>query len=108
MLKGKKKSEQMSSLVKKWRASGLSKQAFCTKAGINVHTFGYWIEKERGELSSKGFIEVITVPATKVKEQGEVMESGGLIEMSFPQGAILRMNSSMSPSDLKIVKTLLY
>ena len=108
MVKGKKKSDQMSSLVKKWRASGLSKQAFCTKEGINVHTFGYWIDKERGELPSKGFIEVITGAATKVIEQGDVMERAGLIEISFPQGAILRMNSSMSQSDLKIVKTLLY
>jgi hypothetical protein len=108
MVKEKKKSEQMSSLVKKWRASGLSKQSFCRKEGINVHTFGYWIDKERVELPSKGFIEVITGTAIKVKEQGEVMESGGLIEISFPQGAILRLNSSLSESDLKIVKTLLY
>ena len=73
-----------------------------------MHTFGYWIDKERGQLPSRGFIEVIAGPTTKVIDKGDLMERAGLIEISFPQGAILRINSSMSQADLKLLKTLLY
>ena len=106
----------MSSLIKKWRRSGLSKRVFCSKEQISLHTFNYWIDKERGVLPSSGFIEVTASCSSQESSKDKEIPNAkvvlrdreGLLEISFPQGAILRLSHSMNQADLQLVKTLLY
>jgi hypothetical protein len=90
------KSEQMSALIKLWRDSGMTKKLFCETQSVNIHTFTYWIDKERDIESSGSFMEI--------KPQW----SGKYIEFLFPKGAVLRMDCEVSMAELSLLKTLLY
>ena len=96
MANDKSKSAQMSALISSWRNSGVSKKAFCASSNINIHTFTYWLAKERGASHGSGFLEL-----------GVVCDSDPL-ELHFPQGAFLRLGGCMSSEQLLIVKSLLY
>lgn len=90
------KSAQMSSLISAWRSSGVSKKDFCASSNINLHTFTYWLAKERVAAVSGGFIELSgTSPIFP-------------LDLHFPGGAFVRLSGSLSPEQLSIVKSLLY
>jgi hypothetical protein len=91
-----KKSEQMSDLIKKWRASGATKKAFCATEKVNIHTFTYWIEKERVLTEPTGFVAVLSESRPSY------------VELLFPQGAVMRLGSDISTAQLSLLKTLLY
>jgi hypothetical protein len=90
------KSEQMSDLIKTWRASGATKKAFCATQNVNIHTFTYWIEKERVGREPTGFVEVLSD------------SSPSYVELLFPQGAVMRLGSDISTAQVSLLKTLLY
>jgi hypothetical protein len=90
------KSAQMYDLIKLWRSSGMTKKAFCESHNVNIHTFTYWIEKERYLEPSGSFVEV----AARHPES--------YVEFLFPQGAVLRVGSDISISQMSLLKTLLY
>jgi hypothetical protein len=90
------KSEQMSDLIKQWRASGSTKQSFCAMQNVNIHTFTYWLGKEGQETAPKGFVEVLS-------------DSRPIyVEFIFPQGAVMRLGSDISSAHVSLLKTLLY
>ena len=37
--------KQMTEFISQWRASGLTKAAFCRKQQISIHQFNYWLKK---------------------------------------------------------------
>jgi hypothetical protein len=39
------KTDAMFSLVQQWKASGQTKQTFCSQHAISHHTFSYWVAK---------------------------------------------------------------
>ena len=90
------KSEQMSELIKKWRACGATKKAFCARENVNIHTFTYWIDKERVVTEPTGFVAVL--PAS----------NPSYVELLFPQGAVIRLGSDISRAQVSLLKTLLY
>jgi hypothetical protein len=90
------KAAQMSALITAWRSSGVSKKDFCISSNLNLHTFNYWLDKERVTSVSGAFIEL-----------------GGVstifpLDLHFPQGAVLRLGGTLSEEQLFVVKSLLY
>lgn len=96
MANDRSKAAQMSALITAWRSSGVSKKDFCASSNINLHTFTYWLAKERVSPLHVGFIEL-----------GEPSTLFGL-DLHFPQGALLRLSGSLSSAELLVVKSLLY
>jgi hypothetical protein len=90
------KAEQMSALINLWRESGLTKKSFCASQNINLHTLTYWIDKERQGSDCGGFVEVVTE------------SSPSYVEFLFPQGAVMRLGTSVSSAHISLLKTLLY
>lgn len=86
----------MTALINLWRASGTTKKSFCETHKLNIHTFTYWIEKERSLDSGGSFIEI------------KPQSSGGYVEFVFPQGAVMRLVSEVSMAQISFLKTLLY
>lgn len=50
----------MLALVQTWRASGLSKKAFCARHHIKSGTFSYWVAKEKSLRDTPGFVRLDT------------------------------------------------
>lgn len=96
MAKEGNKSAEMSDLIKLWRTSGVSKKQFCIDHQINIHTFTYWIGKEGVLESPVGFMEINS------------QKSSSYVELYFPQGAVLRLSSEVSMTQISLIKTLLY
>lgn len=90
------KAAQMSALITAWRSSGVSKKDFCLSSKLNIHTFNYWLDKERVSPLSGGFIKLGGAPTIFP------------LELHFPQGAVLRLVGSLSEEQLFVVKSLLY
>ena len=90
------KAAQMSALITAWRSSGVSKKDFCASSNINIHTFTYWLDKERIPPVVGGFLDL-----------GVVGDSVPL-DLHFPQGAVLRLSGSLCGEQLLVVKSLLY
>ena len=90
------KAAQMSALITAWRSSGVSKKDFCASSNINIHTFTYWLDKERGVSVHPGFVELSSVASISP------------LDLHFPQGALLRLGGCLSPEQLFVVKSLLY
>jgi transposase-like protein len=65
-------------IISEYRESGLSQQEFCTREGLNLSTFKYWLQ-DRGEGSSFSKLSVSTPPAECS------------IELSMPNGIVLRI-----------------
>lgn len=75
--------ERMARLLREQAASGLSKQAFCAREGINPARFYYWqrrLREEAAEQTSEAGFHAITLnrPAT--------------VEVRLPGGTRLRLN----------------
>ena len=90
------KAAQMTALITAWRSSGVSKKDFCLSSNVNIHTFNYWLDKERIAPVSGGFIELSGVSDSYA------------LELHFPQGAFVRLTDSLSAAQLLVVKSLLY
>lgn len=89
--------------VEVWENSGLSKKAYCKQIGVREDSFSYWYKqylKEGLELSQKssnlseGFIRL-----PQLESQADLSH-----EVSFPNGIVLRINSELSLSLLKMLK----
>jgi hypothetical protein len=90
------KAAHMSALITAWRSSGVSKKDFCASSNINIHTFTYWLDKERMPPIVEGFIEL------------GVASNSLPLDLHFPQGAVLRLSGSLCREQLLVVKSLLY
>ena len=76
--------------VTRWRASGLSRAAYCREHGLAYHNFLSWTKQSavptRAEPS--GFIEVLR-PAVSTAEHAS------LATLTLPSGIILRVAAGM-------------
>ena len=81
--------------ITQWRASGLSRAAYCRQHGIVYHTTRSWnkpTEEGSRQTEPQGFIEVLR-PTTTITES----TSPGHATIAFPRGAVLRIPVGADP-----------
>lgn len=79
------KKDRMVQVLDRWRWSGLSKRKFCESEGLSLQVLVYWIAKLKPEsIGQTGFVSL----------ERSISSKG--IEISFPSGAILRMEGEVS------------
>jgi len=61
--------------VRSWRASGLSRAAYCRKHELKYGTFMSWFKLEQETVEEGKFVALSSVPATE-----------GLVEVHFSNG----------------------
>jgi len=50
----KERRDYMSTLVRQWRESGLTRNEFCQQHGVTLSKFGYWIARFKEDQSDGG------------------------------------------------------
>lgn len=86
------------SLIERWQASGMTREAFCRSVGVAVSSFDYWRRKvatltekdddRRSEVRRAEWIEVVSDGATNRRDLSTdiEVEIGGEILVRFPTG----------------------
>ena len=79
-------------LIETWELSNQSRSAFCELQGVNIHTFGYWLQKYRKEngLPSKGELGKNFI-SLQVRD---TLDAG--VELSYPNGVRLNFRGAVS------------
>jgi len=82
--------------ITRWRASGLSRAAYCRQHGLVYHTTRFWNRSsdapEVSRPSASGFIEVLR-PAAVLTPSSEVSAA----VVSWPTGATLHIPTGIDP-----------
>jgi len=90
----KTKSQTMFALVDQWKASGVTKKAFCAEQAINIHTFSYWVTKRRrADHPSGGFAAVDTSGAWL----------SDTVTITYPNGVVVSC-----PANLPLISQLIH
>jgi hypothetical protein len=55
-------------IVRQFRASGLTRKAFCEKNGIGLSTLGFWLQKERANKRPAMGAPIVPVGSVKGSE----------------------------------------
>ncbi|PLX11869.1 MAG: IS66 family insertion sequence hypothetical protein [Marinilabiliales bacterium] len=97
MAKSRNSKEKMYKLIQEWESSGLSQEKFIQIKGIAKSTFGYWRRKYNKEKRSAAFIPV-KVTETRARKSVQPREN---IELSYPNGVVLRCSDQIELSRLK-------
>lgn len=72
--------------VARWRASGLSRAAYCAREGLSVSAFGYWVSKaNRGAQMPTPLTLVAARPQWLATSAQSQMNAGGLT-LRTPEG----------------------
>ena len=71
----KHKAAQWFSHVELWRASGLTRTAYCQQHGLTVHALGYWITRHRTQATAAGDNSLTLIPAKVIAPQGDKLPS---------------------------------
>lgn len=87
----------MYALIEKSNQSNVSKKQFCQQEGIPLSVFYYWQKKykQASQAPDKGFLPV---------EISSKPQAQGSIEITFPNGVILRLEGG---SDLEMIRSLI-
>ena len=83
------KQQQMTELISQWRASGLTKAAFCREQQISIHQFKYWLKKfPNAEVSksSKSEISFFSIENQKSKNIPGKANAKAAIVVDLPNG----------------------
>jgi transposase-like protein len=89
-----KRAAQMYPLVEEYLSSGVSQEQFCSSRGLASSSFHYWIKKYKAaNQAPAGFVAVNT----------HAMEPEASMELTYPNGVKLRVESS----DLVFISQLL-
>jgi hypothetical protein len=94
-----------------WRDSGLTKEAYANKAGINLATFHNWIAKLRREKSglstaTSAFVPVTITPEAIPALAGKSSDQTCELNITLPNG--IQCNFSVHHSPQQIVPWLDY
>ena len=88
--------QEMFTLIKKWKQSGIKQQEFRDRDDISIHMIYYWLRKyKQAESYNSGFIPV-EIQGSKEKEQGK-----GEITIDHPNDVLLTVNDSVKISRIK-------
>ncbi len=77
------------SMVKRWRSSGMTGNAFARKEGINVHTFAWWRSEIGREHAAPLSLVPVRAPFAGNQEPN--------VEVRLPSGISLRLSDSADP-----------
>lgn len=87
--------QEMFSLIKKWKGSGINQADFCDQHDISLHTFYYWLRKykQTNKSSENGFIPVeIGSPGNDTREE---------IQIHYPNGVMVTLDRAVSISRIR-------
>jgi hypothetical protein len=88
--------QEMFSLIKKWKISGINQQEFCDQHDLSIHTFYYWLRKFRQSESVRSGFVPVEISGINNKVQGN-----GEIRIEYPNGVLLTVNESVKISRIK-------
>ena len=115
MNKSTKKRNERLAQVEFWQKSTLSKKAYCKEIGISEDSFSYWnsqylkeIRKQKERLSSQEEVrdtegEFISLSAATPQLEAVSKEEPSF-EVSLPNGIVVKIQSNLSLSLLKMLK----
>lgn len=111
-----KNESKIISLIERHKESRLTVSDFCSNEGIGKSTFYNWKKKLR-ESNHKRFIPlVVNTPGSLANNQNIIQEEAGsikptqgdyLLEISYPNGSILRIKKDLDLTQLKALINLL-
>ncbi|WP_340107044.1 IS66 family insertion sequence element accessory protein TnpA [Rhodohalobacter sp. 8-1] len=84
----KTKTQTMFALVDQWKASGVTRKAFCAEQAINTHTFSYWVAKRRRADQPSGGFAAVDVSGAGPSDQ---------VTITYPNGVAIRLSSGNLP-----------
>lgn len=95
-MKAKTKTEVMFSLVQQWKASGQTKQTFCSEHTINHHTLSYWVTKynQSRQPSASGFALI---------EAGDALQ-GQPLTLTYPNGVQITLSGVNPPLISQLIR----
>lgn len=112
------KDSKFQELIRLQQASGLTVKGFCSNEGIAYSTFYYWRKKLQSNGRKSDFIPlVIKSPGSAVPEgynrkshhqsfqPGQMSEDHLLLELVYPNGALLRIKNDL---DLEHLRALIH
>jgi hypothetical protein len=82
----KTKTQAMFALVEQWKASGVTKKAFCAKQNMNIHTFDYWVAKRRRADQPSGGFAVVDI---------EGVRPSSPVTITYPNGVVVSCPASL-------------
>jgi transposase-like protein len=105
-------SSKMAVLLERQKESGLSVKSFCSNEGIAPSTFFYWRKKLRKEGPDGRFIPLLVrapgsaeYPAS-IRQPATGMDNTSL-EITYPNGATLRIKQTLDLAGLRSLVSLL-
>jgi transposase-like protein len=91
-------------LVKLCIDKGMPRKEYCKQQGISLATFYNWQKKYREtELKPEGKFVPIVIPA-QTKQPAQIIAKNIEIEISYPNGVIVKLNQEM---DLPMLRSLI-
>jgi hypothetical protein len=101
-------------LQERQKESGLSVRGFCSNEGIAPSSFYYWLKKINNESNGKRFIPlVVKSEGTSINPftQSELLQGqrtdDSLLEITYPNGIILRVKNDLDLVQLRALVLLL-
>lgn len=77
--------------VERWRASGLSRNAYCAQHGLKLHCLVYWIKQNSQQSSITPALTLVRASvATSLAQQSTLV-------LECPNGSRLQLPSNTSP-----------
>ena len=96
-------------LLNRQQESGLSIKDFCSNEGIAPSSFYYWKKKLRKNSSTKGFIPLVVKSSRSITQTVSAgqnqMDDNNLLEVVYPNGAMIRIKKDI---DLSKLQALIY
>jgi len=101
-------------LQERQKESGLSVRGFCSNEGIAPSSFYYWLKKINNEANGKRFIPLVVKSegaSINPFKQSELLQGqrtdDSLLEITYPNGIILRVKNDLDLVHLRALVLLL-
>jgi len=105
------KESRFHELIRLQQDSGLTVREFCSNQGIGTSTFYYWKKKLQRSTGKNDFIPLIVKPSLYSQgnrnssrrdyQPDQMTEDHVLLELVYPNGAILRLKNDLDLAHLR-------
>ena len=87
--------EEMFSLIKKWKESGINQADFCKQHDLSLHAFYYWLRKYKqvNTTAENEFLPVEIKPPVNGNRED--------IKIHYPNGVLVSLDKSVSISRIR-------